>query len=140
VRLIPFTVCIPEEQQDKTLPARLREELPGLLAWAVEGCLEWQRNGLGVPDAVKDATRAYRDEMDIVGQFIFEHCITDENTSVRSSKLFDAWKSWAQANGESERSNKWFTGVIAERGYQKKSRSTGAWWSGIGLQADTDDG
>jgi putative DNA primase/helicase len=134
IRLVPFNVSIPEAEQDKTLSARLREELSGLLAWAVEGCLEWQREGLGVPDAVKDATSTYKNEMDIIGQFISECCFLDESASVRSSNLFEAWCGWAQKNGEHQRNNKWFSNVLAEKGYQKKSRSTGAWWEGIGLQ------
>ncbi len=138
VRLLPFTVCIPEDEQDKALPARLREELPGLLAWAVEGCLKWQREGLGIPDAVKDATNAYKDEMDVIGQFIFECCVVTESATVRSSNLFEAWRQWAQSNGEAEKSQRWFTDVLAEKGYQKKTRNTGAWWMGIGLRAESD--
>ena len=133
IRLVPFNVSIPEAEQDRALPARLREELSGLLAWAVEGCLEWQREGLGVPDAVKDATNSYKDEMDIVGQFISECCFLAESASVRSSNLFEAWRGWAQKNGENERNNKWLTNVLAEKGYQKKARNSGAWWFGIGL-------
>ena len=140
VRLLPFTVCIPEDQQDKALPTRLREELPGLLAWAVEGCLEWQREGLGIPDAVKIATNTYKNEMDVIGQFISECCIVTEAASVRSSNLFETWRQWAQSNGEAEKSQKWFSNVLAEKGYQKKARSSGAWWQGIGLRSESDGG
>ncbi len=139
IRLVPFNVSIPEAEQDRSLPIRLREESPGLLAWAVEGCLEWQRNGLSVPDAVKDATNSYKNEMDIVGQFINECCFLAESASVQSSKLFEAWRGWAQKNGENERNNKWLTNVLAEKGYQKKSRNSGAWWLGIGLKIAGDE-
>ena len=53
VKLIPFNVTIPEEEQDKELPAKLREEYSGILAWAVRGCIDWQQNGLQTPDEVK---------------------------------------------------------------------------------------
>jgi putative DNA primase/helicase len=60
IRLIPFTVVFPDHKQDKTLPEKLREELRGLLAWAIAGCLEWQKSGLGVPDEITKATGDYR--------------------------------------------------------------------------------
>jgi putative DNA primase/helicase len=62
IRPIPFTVSIPEERQDKELANKLMTELAGILAWAVRGCLEWQRTGLGVPEEVREATEGYRTE------------------------------------------------------------------------------
>lgn len=39
VKLIPFDVTIPEEERDPRLVEKLREEYPGILNWAVQGCL-----------------------------------------------------------------------------------------------------
>ncbi len=68
LRLVPFEVTIPEEEQDKTLPAKLERELPGILAWCVRGCLEWQRRGLDAKagQKVRVATAAYKAESDQV--------------------------------------------------------------------------
>lgn len=66
VLLVPFAVTIPLDERDPTLPARLREELPGILAWAVRGCLDWQKHGLSRPAAVHDATSECRDDSDPV--------------------------------------------------------------------------
>jgi putative DNA primase/helicase len=60
VRVIPFEVEIPKEEQDPSLPSRLRAEWPGILAWAVRGCLKWQREGLDEPNAVSQATGRWR--------------------------------------------------------------------------------
>ena len=79
-------MVIPEDNQDKSLPLKLRQELPGLLAWAVAGCLEWQKSGLGVPDAVEQATKGYKEEMDVLGQFIDERCTIHEDIAVQPSK------------------------------------------------------
>jgi putative DNA primase/helicase len=87
VHLIPFAVVIPKERQDKNLPLKLRQELPGLLTWAVAGCLEWQKNGLGVPGAVEQATKGYKEEMDVLVQFIAERCTVDESMSTQSSQF-----------------------------------------------------
>jgi putative DNA primase/helicase len=62
IKLVPFTVTIPDEEKDRNLPAKLRAEWPGILAWAVRGCLDWQKYGLGEPEAVRAATDAYRAE------------------------------------------------------------------------------
>ncbi|ROR03388.1 phage/plasmid primase, P4 family, partial [Desulfosoma caldarium] len=75
MRLVPFTVQIPPEEQDRELGQKLEAELPGILAWAVRGCLEWQRQGLQPPEAVTEATEGYRSEMDTIGDFIDECCV-----------------------------------------------------------------
>lgn len=138
IRLIPFTVIIPETKQDKTLPDKLRTELPGLLAWAVAGCFEWQLYGLGLPLEVKKATGMYQSEMDMVGQFIAEKCVIAESAAVKSSAIYSVFESWCKENGESVRSNKWLTARLAEKGYEKKPRNDGAWWFGIGLSTEND--
>jgi putative DNA primase/helicase len=139
IRLIPFTVVITKDKQDKSLPQKLREDLPGLLAWAVAGCLEWQKNGLGVPDAIEQATDGYKEEMDVLGQFLNERCTVHEDMAVQSSKLYEAWKSWCAANGEAERSNKWLTQRMEEKGFISRRRNTGVWFLGIGLNDADDD-
>src|SRR5262245_4817122 len=64
---IPFTVRITDEEVDPGLFQKLRRELPGILAWAVQGCLEWQEmGGLNPPDAVLRAKTDYRTEMDVL--------------------------------------------------------------------------
>ena len=67
MRLIPWLVTIPEAERDPQLPQRLRAELAGVLRWAVEGCLAWQKRGLNEPRAVREATANYREENDVLG-------------------------------------------------------------------------
>ena len=62
IRLVPFDVKIPQEERDKHLPEKLQSELPGILAWAVRGCVKWQEKGLGEPTEVLEATQEYREE------------------------------------------------------------------------------
>jgi hypothetical protein len=74
IHLIPFDVTIPTEEIDRDLPSKLRAELPGILAWAVQGCREWQEQGLNVPASISSATAAYRAEMDIIAEFLTDCC------------------------------------------------------------------
>ena len=73
MRLVPFDVSF-LGREDRGLAAELQIELPGILAWAVQGCLEWQRDGLGSCDAVEHATSEYRTDEDTLGAFLSERC------------------------------------------------------------------
>lgn len=134
IKLIPFTVTIPEAEQDKTLGGKLLVELPGILAWAVRGCLAWQREGLGIPPAVVDATAAYRAESDELAPFLEECCNQGEKMRSQAGPLFKAYQAWAEANGilpRDQLTNVRFGRQLQERGFNKakdsSSRQTFYW-------------
>ena len=77
---MPFSVVIPLDEQDKALAARLQGELPGILAWSVQGCLTWQANSLGEPEEVIAATDSYRTEQDALAEFLAECCTIEPDT------------------------------------------------------------
>jgi putative DNA primase/helicase len=136
IRLIPFEVSFRGAAQDKTLPARLREELPGILRWAVDGCLAWQRDGLGLPDEVRLATNDYREQMDVLLGFIDDCCALDNPAATtRSSELYKAYAEWCDANGERATSHIGFGRALRERGFAQTTvgHSKHKAWTGIGL-------
>ena len=135
IKLIPFTVTIPEDKKDKQLPAKLREELPGILSWAVEGCLLWQKEGLNMPDEVKTATEGYREEMDTFSSFIEECCIVEEGRKVSNRSIRYAYETWCRENGDYPLGQKLFNAKMTERGFAvKRSGANGSRdWHGIGL-------
>lgn len=124
VRMIPFTERIPVEEQDPHLLKKLRQELPGVLAWAVKGCLVWQENGLGTSQKVSDATATYRHHQDILGRFLEDCCDQDMTYRVKAQELFTAYASWARLNREMDLSQKQFGERIRERGFEAKKAST----------------
>ena len=89
--LVPFKVTIPAAEQDPQLAQKLRTELPGILAWAVRGALEWQRQGLNAPAAVLAATETYRGEMDTLGDFLEERCVVETEASVSAKAIYTAY-------------------------------------------------
>lgn len=91
VKLIPFTQTF---AVDTGLATTLAAEAPGILAWAVRGCLEWQRNGLAHPSVVESATEDYRDESDEISEFIADRCQVGAEFSVGAKALFDSYRSW----------------------------------------------
>lgn len=141
IRLIPFDVSIPEDRIDKSLPEKFRRELPGILAWAVRGCLEWQRIGIAAPDIVRDATQEYRDSMDVVGLFIHEECVTNGSSSESVAAMYSAYKEWAEANGEKPMTKKMLSMRMAERGYPVKrvGHHNTRMYQGVRLRTTMDD-
>ena len=92
VKLINFSVDIPDADVDKHLKEKLVAEWPGILAWAVRGCLDWQTNGMQEPVSVREDTAGYRREMDLVGQFIEARCDLGPAYWTRTKDLFAAFK------------------------------------------------
>jgi putative DNA primase/helicase len=124
----------PARKQDKNLLGKLRQELPGVLAWCVQGCLDWQRDGLTLPDKVRAATNSYRDEEDQVARFIVERCEMHRDLRVRAGDLYAAYKSWAERGGEEAMSQRKF-GERLSQTYERQA-SNGIWYVGLRLRTD----
>ncbi len=134
--MIPFEVSFPPEKRDRELPQKLKEELEGILAWAVQGCLQWQRVGLEPPKKVLAATAEYRGESDVVGQFLEDCTKAAEGPVVSSKDLHQAYADWCYTNGEELLSKAPFGQRLKERGI-KPARTKGArGWSGLALLED----
>jgi putative DNA primase/helicase len=135
IRLIPFNVSIPEDEQDKELANKLMAELPGILAWAVRGCLEWQRVGLGVAEQVRQATDTYRAEMDVLATFLDERCFVAPTASTPASALYGAYRAWCEDAGEHLTSQRAFGLRLKERGFRNErvGRDKIHTWFGVGL-------
>lgn len=116
VRLIPFTVRITDEEKDGALFEKLVAELPGILAWAVGGCVLWQREGLGLPAAVRVATDQYRRESDTLGAFIDERCELDPDYEEAATPLYLAYAHWCDQGGEYKQTQTKFGGLLGDRG------------------------
>jgi putative DNA primase/helicase len=136
IKLIPFGVTIPEAEQDKELLVKLRGELPGVLRWAVDGCRRWQADGLGTPPEINTATKEYRREMDILGDFIDERCEVGETIWVTAEEIYQAYTQWAEASGEEKLSQKKLGKYLGERGFQRDKKAAGgrSRWTGVGLR------
>ena len=100
---IPFTHQIPESERDPKVKAKLTDPAaagPAILAWAVRGCLAWQKDGLGVPPLVEQATAMLREEMNPLRDFFAERCRLDPQVFTLSKTLYGSYKQWGGANNE----------------------------------------
>ena len=145
LRLIPFTQRFDGNRADPDLPEKLREELPGVLAWAVTGCVTWHRDGLGSSKAVDRATAEYRAETDVLERFFEDECQFGPKLQITKSALWEAWQRWCDSEGEEEGTQVGFSRIMKERGIvkgffepqpQKKPRI----WVGIGLTPPPEEG
>lgn len=100
LHMLPFTAVISEKNKDTDLGKKLDAEAPGILAKMIDGCLEWQRDGLNPPDAVLDATADYLSEQDVFTQWLDECCNMDMTGEETLKALFTSWKSWCEDRQE----------------------------------------
>lgn len=145
IRLIPFTQRFAGDQADHALPRKLRDELPGVLAWMIAGCLDWQRRGMGEPEQVRNATEGYRVEMDTLAAFFEDRCVIHPKAEVPATPLYKAFQEWCAESGEADESQRRFGGRLQERGFESFTITSGAFkslkgWRGIGLRDDLHDG
>src|SRR5207249_1824718 len=111
----------------------LQKEASGILRWMVEGCLAWRKEGLEPPAAVMAATTEYREEMDTVGAFIAECCVSDPNAQVSVKDLYEAYPKWSERHGEESMSRSKFGARLLEKGYKRTRTNAARGWQGLRL-------
>ena len=132
IKLIPFAVTIPESEQDRTLLAKLRAELPGILNWLVEGCLAWQAGGLGQPVSITEAVQQYRADMDTIAQFLAMMCLTGPEARVKARALYQAYRRWCADQGTASQSQIILGKRLREKGFTQ-TKNSAMEWHGLGL-------
>ena len=88
---------------DKNLSVALLNELPGILAWIVQGAVEWHASGIQPPDEVLAATQGYFDSQDVVQRFIDDCCYTGDQMTADITRLWDTFRKWADDGNEQGR-------------------------------------
>ncbi len=137
IRLVPFTVTIPKDERDTELGEKLKAERKGILAWLVEGCLEWQKIGLADPPEVLAAVQEYQAEMDVLANFIAECCIVAPQVRVTPSGIYNSYVAWhKRIEGGEPMSQKAFGTALANRGYQSDRDGSSRWWRGVAVKQD----
>lgn len=146
VRLIPFDVQFwnPAKgesgpahlEADKTLEEKLKTELPGILNWAISGCIRWQSEGLPAPKKILEATADYRTEQDPLETFLTEKCFQGPQCKVTNKDLSEAYDEWRKAENCPPLSHRAFPTRMKQKGYEQHV-GTGniRWWLGLGLLA-----
>lgn len=127
VKIIPFTLNLKPHERDKKLEEKLSLEMSGILNWAIEGCLKWQKVGLKEPKIVTDATGNYKEDMDILAPFLGEICYTKEPNNeaimIEAKELYNVYDKWCFQAGERALGNRSFYRMLETKGFGKMKGS-----------------
>jgi putative DNA primase/helicase len=137
IHLVPFKIQIPPDEMIPLaeLLGMLRAEMPGILAWAVRGCLAYQREGLNPPDEVRAAVGDYQNDQDVLADFLDGECLTGPGLMVRSSDIYKRYVEWCGKQGISRpMTTRGLGRRLASHGFDHGlDRVNGRFWIGIGL-------
>ncbi len=135
LHLIPFSVTIPKAERDPDLPEKLKAEWPGILAWAIDGAVEWHASGLQPPPVVANATLEYLAGEDLIAVWLDDRCYQEPAARTLASALYKSFKEWAEATGERPGTQRAFSMALESHGYQKEKKKTreGRYFLGLRL-------
>lgn len=142
LKKIPFTIEIPEGDRKKGYADYLASEYnAAILTWLVHGCMAWRKAGdLEEPEAVKQAVAEYRDQQEILHDYLIERCLFQKNTTIDQKSLYADYKKWAEDNDVNAIGKLTFRTRILEKGvtadYGNKHIAI---WRGIRLRIDSDE-
>lgn len=125
VNLILFNVVFKGKGKDLKLSDALKKERSGILSWMIEGCLEWQKQGLAPPSAVVEATDQYLSNEDTLGSWIEDCCVRGTNTHTATEKLYQSWRYWAEQHGAYVGDVKKFVGKLESSGFSYNKKRDG---------------
>jgi len=117
-KIIPF--IRKPTSPDRQLEQKLKAEWPTILRWMIDGCLDWQKDGLGQPETVTATTEAYFDDQDLLGQWLDEKCDAEPDNPHKwdtVAALFVSWSNYATEAGEPPGSKKAFSEAMQSRGF-----------------------
>jgi putative DNA primase/helicase len=128
---------------DDALKEKLVAEYPAILRWAINGCLDWQANGLLRPDIVVAATKSYLEEQDLFAQWVDAECTTGLNDTDTHKRLFKSWCRFSLAAGVPAGSAVGFNERMQTVGFKPLKHTPGTaqarGWQGVALRSATDD-
>lgn len=135
IRLVPFRRTFGHDERDQNLLDKLKAEAPHILAWMIEGCIDWQRRGLAdTPAVVAAETSDYRQEQDVIGEFLAEATVQSPVSEVSAGDLYARYREWAIESGLRPASKTSLGRRLGERGLTRRKSSGQVLWAGLSLK------
>ena len=116
IHVIPFNAKF-EQDREKGYEEKLLPEASGILNWILKGSAAWQNRELAPPDVVLERTKQYRDEEDLIENFIKDKCAIDPEEWVLFVDLYGAYVEWCETEGEAAQTATAFGRALSEKGY-----------------------
>ena len=140
IRVIPWTVTIPESERDPKLMTRLESELPGVLRWLVEGAAKYLKSGLCEARSSQIERAHLRDACNELQQWMQEELVVEAERSGTSGPLFLAYRVWCQTMGFTPKSVQVWNKELKALGFKKEKDSNGCMtWKGLSLRRPTEN-
>lgn len=139
VRLVPWSVRIPDSEIDRSLPDKLKSEASGIFNRMLAGLCDLKNGGeLAESANILNATSKYREASDQLGRFLTDCTIDKAGDKIRSSHLFELFEAWCKATGGGDWKPQGFAKAMEDRGYERKT-SNGVWWLDLVATVKPDD-
>ncbi len=135
LHLVPFTVTIPTERRDPDLEEKLRHEWPGILKWAIYGCLEYQQKRLNSPFVVRDATAEYFDAQDDFAAWLGECTESRRDYRETAAALFASWRGYAERANIMAGTQRGMGDRLEKAGSTRARTTFARMWTGLRLKA-----
>jgi putative DNA primase/helicase len=125
------------EEQDLGLEVKLRAERAGILAWIVRGAQHYLKNGIHLSKAMRAEVAQYRNDSDILGEFLDDSVDVGANYDIEQSLLFTQFGLWCANNGFRCPTKRSFTTQLSERGYGHRKSGANRFYVGLRPRART---
>jgi putative DNA primase/helicase len=132
--LLEFDRYFAPHERDKKLREKLFACAPGVLNWMIEGCLEWQRDGLKVPECVRAFTEKFRADQNVLAHFIEDEAVLGDHLTTQKTPMYMRYQGWAKDHGEFVMTSTEFAERMCMQFAEGKSGSKGRHWKGVGLR------
>jgi putative DNA primase/helicase len=137
--VVPWTVMIPEAERDQHLRERLLKELPGILAWVIEGARLYLASGLPKLATLTGVTQSLRDSCDDLGRWMEAHIVQGPQFREQSSVLYRSFCLWNENEGNVYKiSQRTFTQRLADRGFAAEKQHGKMFWPGLRIRQESD--
>ena len=133
IAIVPFLRTFSPNEQDHGLEKKLRTEKEGVLAWLVEGAKLYLRSGLKHSHSMKAGLNQYRDDSDLLGEFLADYTISEPDAEVEQSSLFVDYKLWCERNQLRPVSKRILTEQLRERGFGQRKSGSERYYLGLKL-------
>ena len=130
VALFEFTQRFEGASDDKDLHSKLKAEASGILNVLLAAVKQWNKSGLTRPKALTDATNQYRDDQDLIADYLRTGTSVGRDLTITKSELYHRYKIWADHSGVRPLSKHRFSRKITDKGY--KTSTCNRYWEGLG--------
>jgi len=113
-----------------------KQYAPGILAWLVRGCLEYQKQGLNPPESIVKAKRQYQREEDLLADFLEDCCEIKEFAEVNAREIYDKFAEWFEKNVSKRVIKQKVFGTLMGRRFERGKRAGYPYYKGVCLKED----